>query len=150
MKIINNYQKRNTNSAITKTETEILECSNNAFLKNCKENNETNLLNMAMGTTTKLSTADSCTKISTSYEHSVPDLGNKIDGLKQLNLESSIFNGDHQRKFNKKLFQLVPYLEYSISKDKVLKYFVLHIEFSRGLGNSEDVLTNVVIPIEKM
>ena len=43
--------KTNTNSAITETETEILECSNNAFLQNCNENNETNLLNMVMGTT---------------------------------------------------------------------------------------------------
>ena len=33
-----------------------------------------------MGTTTKLSTADSCSKIGTSNEHFVSDLGNKIDG----------------------------------------------------------------------
>ena len=50
----------NSNSAITKTEREILECS---FLQNCNENNETDLLNMAMGTMTKLSTAGSCSKI---------------------------------------------------------------------------------------
>ena len=36
---------------------------------------------MVMGTTTNLSTADSCTKIGTSDEYSVSDLGNKIDGL---------------------------------------------------------------------
>ena len=43
-------EKTNTNSAITETEREILKCSNNAFLQNSKENNETNSLNM--GTTT--------------------------------------------------------------------------------------------------
>ena len=97
-------EETNTNSPIT--ETEILECSNNAFLQNCNENNETNLLNMAMGTTTKLSIADSCSKIGTSNEHSVSDLGNKIDRPKQPILESypSILIGAHQRKFNKKWF----------------------------------------------
>ena len=61
---------------------------NTWILQNCNENNETNLLNMAMGITTKLSTADSCSKIGTSDEHSVSDLGNKIDGPKQPILES--------------------------------------------------------------
>ena len=52
-----------------------------------------------MGTTTKLLTADSCFKIDTSDEHSVSDLGNKIDGPKQPILESypNILIGDHQR-----------------------------------------------------
>ena len=52
-------EETNSNSAITETEREILECSNNALLQNCNQNkfnenknNETNLLNMAMGTTT--------------------------------------------------------------------------------------------------
>ena len=59
-----------------------------------------------MGTTTKLSTY-SCSKIGTSDEHSVSDLGNKIDGPKQPILESypSILIGDHQRKFNKNGFK---------------------------------------------
>ena len=81
-------EETNSNSAITETEREILECSNNAFLQNCNENNETNILNMAMGTMTKLSTADSCSKIGVSDEHSVSDLGNKIDRPKQPILES--------------------------------------------------------------
>ena len=88
-------QETNTNSATTETETEILECSNNEFLQNCNENNETNLLNMAISTTTKLSTADTCSKIAligTSDEHSVSDLGNKIDGPKQAILESSKYS----------------------------------------------------------
>ena len=41
-----------------------------------------------MGTTTKLSTANSCSEIETSDEHSVSDLSNKIDGPKQPILES--------------------------------------------------------------
>ena len=42
-----------------------------------------------MGTTTKLSTADSCSKIEISDEHFVSDLSNKIDGpIKQPILES--------------------------------------------------------------
>ena len=106
LKIINKLQEEtNTNSAITETEREILKCSNHAFLQNCNENNEINLLNMVMGTTTKLSTDDdSCSKIGTSDEHSVSDLVNQIDGPKQPILESypSILIGDHQRKFNKK------------------------------------------------
>ena len=58
-----------------------------------------------MGTTTKLSTADSCSKIGTSDEHSVSDLGNKMVGPKQPILESypSILIGDDQQKFNKKM-----------------------------------------------
>ena len=68
-----------------------------------------------MGTTIKLSTADSCSKIGTSDKHSVSDLGNKIDGPKQ-----SI-------------------LEYSISKDKVFCFTCRNI--LSGLGNSEDVFT---------
>ena len=45
---------------MAETEREILECSNNAFLE--------------MGTTTKLSATDSCSRIGTSDEHSVSDL----------------------------------------------------------------------------
>ena len=80
MKIIKNYQKRQTNSALKETVREILECSNNEFVQNSNENNETNSLNI--NTTTKLSTADICSKIGTSDEHSVSDLGNKIEGPK--------------------------------------------------------------------
>ena len=65
-------EETNTNYAMAETEREIIECSNNEFIENSNETNETNLLNM--GTTTKLSTADSCSRISTSDEHSVPDL----------------------------------------------------------------------------
>ena len=88
-------EETNTNGAITETEREILECSSNAFLQNSNENNDTKLLNM--DTTTKLSTADSCFKIGISDEHSVSDLGNKIDGPKQPILKSypSILIGDH-------------------------------------------------------
>ena len=61
MKIIKKLpEETNTNSAMAETEREILECSNNAFLENSNENNETNSLNM--GTTSKLSTADSCSR----------------------------------------------------------------------------------------
>ena len=38
---------------------------------------------MARGITTKLSTADSCSKVGTFDEHSVLDLGSKIDGPKR-------------------------------------------------------------------
>ena len=66
----------------------MLECSNNPFLENSNKNNETNLLNM--NTITKLSTAESCSRIGTrtSDEHSISDLGSKIDGQKQPILES--------------------------------------------------------------
>ena len=37
--------------------------------------------------------------------------------------------GDHQQKFNKKWFQMFPFLEYSIYQK--IKYFVLHVENSR-------------------
>ena len=58
-------EETNTNPAMmTVTEREILECLNNASLENSNENNETNPLNM--GTTTKLSNADSCFRIGTS------------------------------------------------------------------------------------
>ena len=57
---------------MAETERNILECSNNAFLENTNENNETNKLNM--GTTIKLSTADSYSRISTFDEHFVSDL----------------------------------------------------------------------------
>ena len=36
-----------------------------------------------MATITKLSTSESCSRIGTSDEHSVSDLGSKIDGPKQ-------------------------------------------------------------------
>ena len=51
--------KTNSNSAITKTDRENLEFSNNAYLQNCNKNNETNFLNITMSITSKLSIADS-------------------------------------------------------------------------------------------
>ena len=76
-----------------------------------------------------------------SDEHSESDLGNKIDGPKQPILESypSILIWDHQRKFNKKWFQMFPFLEYSISKNKVFCFTCK--ESSSGLGYNEDVFT---------
>ena len=57
---INLPEETNTNSAIAETERKILDGSSNAFLENSNETNEKNLVNM--GTTTKLSTADSCSR----------------------------------------------------------------------------------------
>ena len=91
--------------------------------------------------------ADSCSACSSTasacaYEkQSVTDLGDKINGPKQPILETypSTLIGDHERKFNTKWFQMFPFLEYSISKDRVFCFPCR--EFSSGLGYSENVFT---------
>ena len=82
-----------------------------------------------MGTTTKLSTAVSCSKIGTSDEHSVSDLGNKIDVPKQL-----IVFWNHIQVFsleisNKNLIKngFKCFRFWNIVYQKI-KYFVLHVE----------------------